>query len=407
MENKLDSRITWLIAFCLGAFSCVTRLSIAVGSILQGIAVLCGVILLWRQRNSVQLNKETKGYMAAAGIFFLCTLPSALFAGHAEEGLGQFLDMWVWRYMIFLLIVLFVRKRTYLTNMLFAFLLFFGADSLLTFIQVYILHLTDRGWGFGSNMLAIAGIMCMVLPLCFVVLFDQRFDRKLKYASVWTMLSIFVGLLSNKSRAAWLTCLITTPVVTGKYIRDNIKYLAVVGAIMIGFCGFFFANPSYISRFKSVTNTTTNTSNTDRLQMWQGCLTMYKNHPVIGVGLGRFKPEYKEYAKSHPEIVRTYSHAHNNFMHLLAETGTIGIAGYLIFIFYSLVHSLRSWLKSKSPYDLLIFTTILSFMCLFGQVEYIIDNSSAVRLFWFLFAIMLQMKTIKQGKNQKEESGRS
>lgn len=156
-----------------------------------------------------------------------------------------------------------------------------------------------------------------------------------------------------------------------------------------------------------MTNTTTNTSNTDRLQMWQGCLTMYKNHPVIGVGLGRFKPEYKEYAKSHPEIVRTYSHAHNNFMHLLAETGTIGIAGYLIFIFYSLVHSLRSWLKSKSPYDLLIFTTILSFMCLFGQVEYIIDNSSAVRLFWFLFAIMLQMKTIEQEKNQKEESGRS
>lgn len=81
--------------------------------------------------------------------------------------------------------------------MLFAFLLFFGADSLLTFIQVYILHLTDRGWGFGSNMLAIAGIMCMVLPLCFVVLFDQRFDRKLKYASVWTMLSIL-----------WVYCLI-------------------------------------------------------------------------------------------------------------------------------------------------------------------------------------------------------
>ena len=46
-------------------------------------------------------------------------------------------------------------------------------------------------------------------------------------------------------------------------------------------------------------------------------------------------------------------------------------------------------------------------MCLFGQVEYIIDNSSAVRLFWFLFAIMLQMKTIEQEKNQKEESGRS
>lgn len=52
-------------------------------------------------------------------------------------------------------------------------------------------------------------------------------------------------------------------------------------------------------------------------------------------------------------------------MHLLAETGTIGIAGYLIFIFYSLVHSLRSWLKSKSPYDLLILQQY-SVLCAFS-----------------------------------------
>jgi hypothetical protein len=31
-------------------------------------------------------------------------------------------------------------------------------------------------------------------------------------------------------------------------------------------------------------------------------------------------------------------------------------------------------------------------MGLFGQIEYIIDNSSAVRIFWFLLAVLLQMK---------------
>lgn len=120
---------------------------------------------------------------------------------------------------------------------------------------------------------------------------------------------------------------------------------------------------------------------------------MYKAHPVTGVGLNGFKPGYKVYAKSHPEIKHTFSHAHNNFMHLLVETGTPGALGYVCFVFYFLITSGRNWLKDKNPYDLIIFTSFLGFMLLFGQVEYIIDNSSAIRLFWFVIAIMLQLKS--------------
>ena len=89
-------------------------------------------------------------------------------------------------------------------------------------------------------------------------------------------------------------------------------------------------------------------------------------------------------------------HAHNSYFQLLAETGVIGFAGLLLFVLYYLGNSLRNWFKEKQPYDLMFFTSFLSFFVLFAQVEHIVDNSAAVRMMWFLLAILLQMKALKQ-----------
>ena len=58
--------------------------------------------------------------------------------------------------------------------------------------------------------------------------------------------------------------------------------------------------------------------------------------------------------------------------------------------------SFRRWKKDKNPYDLLILTTVLSYICIFGQVEYTMDLSSGVRIFWFILAIMMQLKALSQ-----------
>ena len=92
-------------------------------------------------------------------------------------------------------------------------------------------------------------------------------------------------------------------------------------------------------------------------------------------------------------------HAHNSYFQLLAETGVIGFAGLVLFVLYYLGNSLRNWFREKQPYDLMFFTSFLSFFVLFAQVEHIVDNSAAVRMMWFLLAILLQMKALKQNGN--------
>ena len=84
----------------------------------------------------------------------------------------------------------------------------------------------------------------------------------------------------------------------------------------------------------------------------------------------------------------------NNFFHLLAETGIIGFLGLLYWLSYFLCASLKAYHKKKNPYDLLIFTTVLSYVVLFGQVEYTLDMSANMRIFWFLLGCLLQLKVI-------------
>ena len=120
---------------------------------------------------------------------------------------------------------------------------------------------------------------------------------------------------------------------------------------------------------------------------------MFKKAPVNGVGLGNWEQEY--IAQGYRDLQKTKGrlpHAHNNFFQILAETGLIGTMGFLYFTFYFLYHSFRNWRLKSNPYDFLIFTTVLSMVVLFGSTHLTFALASVVRTFWFLLAVLLQLK---------------
>jgi O-antigen ligase len=80
----------------------------------------------------------------------------------------------------------------------------------------------------------------------------------------------------------------------------------------------------------------------ERLAHWQAAFYMASDHPLIGVGLGNYEVAYPEYGL--PSWPRALGHAHNDYLNTLAETGIIGLAGYLVgwaFIVYWTLESLR------------------------------------------------------------------
>ena len=290
-ESKLLKYLTVFTTLAI----CAMRPATAVGELAMGIALLLGIFLWYSNKKAFSiLDEEIKGYMKAYGVFVLVTIPSILVSDSLVTSIKDFFGLWIWRYVVFVIIAVFIKRREYLVNMLAAFLAVSSVECLFTLLEVLNHIRTDgRGWGFGGNPLIIAGVMCMLLPVVVVILMDPGFEKKLKKISVFAVISILVGLLCNKSRGAWLTELIVIPVATYRYVKKNKFYLAVMLAVFFGIAGFMVSSPQYVQRVQSITNITTDRSNADRIWVWRSALDMLREHPATGVGVGRFEVRYQ------------------------------------------------------------------------------------------------------------------
>ena len=91
-----------------------------------------------------------------------------------------------------------------------------------------------------------------------------------------------------------------------------------------------------------------------------------------------------------------HAHAHNNFLQVTAETGVVGLAGFVYFCGYVLFTSLKNYRKHHNPCDKLIFIAFLSNVVLMGLFDVTFFMSPGMTFMTFLIAVFLQMKTTKK-----------
>ncbi len=76
-------------------------------------------------------------------------------------------------------------------------------------------------------------------------------------------------------------------------------------------------------------------STAERLAHWIAGLRMYAAHPLLGVGIGNYPDAYASYYVT--IFVNSLGQAHNYYINIAAETGTIGLVVYLCFVLSLLV----------------------------------------------------------------------
>ena len=383
-------RLESWIAIMITLMACFTRLSMAAGQVFYVIAILLSIFYIWKHRHDLYVPSYVKKYSKTFALMLLSLLPSAVLTNNIAVGLPEFINVWLWRIPVFFVIALCIRDKKTLFTMLAVFFVDFGIDNLVAFYQ-HVSGMTDRGWGFGSSVLTISGLMVMLVPIFCVILLDSAFPNYVKVSALWALGCVGFGMYGNQSRGSWLFSMIMVPIVSLPYILKRFIYVVVVLAALGGVVWGFSTQPQYVARFESITNTTTDGSNLGRFDVWTSSINMFKDHPVTGVGIGQWRTIYEASYRLPTENQHLY-HAHNNFIQLLGEVGLLGLLGVLIFYGSIVVDNFVVWFKNRDPYSLCAMIAVICYVFVFGQVEYTLDNSSGIRIMYFMLATMLQLR---------------
>lgn len=387
---EYNFRVKKLMAVCIAIALCFQRLSMAMGSIFWGIAIACFLFLLYKSYKAGDLCARVRifrNYYKVIALLLLCFIPCVVFSVDIKTSFKAFAEMWIYRLMPFFMVTLFIHNKQWLKTIVVAFVIATCIDCLVAAYQVYGMH-AFRGWGFGGHTLNLASLLCIMVPMYAVVVFDDIFSEKLKNICKVALICCVIGLIAGKSRGAWLTLAITLPLVSCYYIVQSKKALAICLIIVLAIGAGFASSKQYKKRLLSIGNTTTDVSNADRIRVWQSCFKMISDYPITGVGLGNFK---KVYNKGHYRLkttVQDLPHSHNNYLQLWSEGGTIGFFGFMTMTLFILFSNLKMWLKTKIPYYLMIWGAWLGFM-IFGMFDLIIDHSAITKTWWFLLGALL------------------
>ena len=244
----------------------------------------------------------------------------------------------------------------------------------------------------------------MLLSLSISILFrnwklsNSRLEKRI--LEVCFLLSAFV-LLWNQSRSIWIAILLlvffskefqnfferfwrNTDLDTAKTqnVSKKIYQIGIV-ILLLSTLGFVFyksfsQNPLLERAISSLTKT--KTTENQRYFIFRETISMIKNHPFLGVGIGNFPNAHWEYSEKeisknqdlfYEWVITPRGHAHNDFLHVWSIGGIGALFSYLLFWF--LVLHYRQTRVEQTSHKIVWILFLASFsQCFFQDDEVIL-----------------------------------
>ncbi|RFU69552.1 O-antigen ligase family protein [Peribacillus saganii] len=117
---------------------------------------------------------------------------------------------------------------------------------------------------------------------------------------------------------------------------------------------------------------TTNRAVVSRITLWKTGWVMFKDNPILGVGMGNYYVRYKDFVEKYPELDighEAYS-VHNSYLKVAAETGIIGILSFLSFYIVYFLYLARLYFKQN------LIGQVIAAGVFVGSVTFMVQNLS-------------------------------
>jgi O-antigen ligase len=248
----------------------------------------------------------------------------------------------------------------------------------------WLYHRCARARGFFSIYMTFAGVLTLVLLLGLpLVIHARRMAR-------WLLLPWLIalaGFAATYTRGAWLGFAAGVGMLLPMIRRG--RWLLVVGLVIVGLV-VFAGSQTFRQRLLTMADPDDPTFR-ERTFMWRSGLTMWKEHPWLGIGPGGVKREYASYAL--PEAVKKRTgHVHNTPLQILVERGILGLAAWLTIwaVFYARTIRLLRRLPSGAQLERALVVGSLAAITGFligGLSEYNFGDSEVVMVAWAIMAL--------------------
>jgi O-antigen ligase len=184
------------------------------------------------------------------------------------------------------------------------------------------------GWYHAHN--TAGGVYAVAVVLALALLQEPKVSPNQKIFR-WVLLACCLsGLLVTYSRGAYIAF------VAGAAIILPLRKLSTVfkaALLVVVPAGLILAMSSSLVRRLDSTLDTTDPHATDRFAIWSRAWGDFADSPFIGMGYGRFNDLIAQYwgikgivwVATKAEIINDDTHAHNSYLHFLAEGGLVGL----------------------------------------------------------------------------------
>lgn len=210
-----------------------------------------------------------------------------------------------------------------------------------------------QGTGFLSGPMPFAGQMQIIGLLSLGLLltgsyrsFSKPFHNKYFFA-VLTAANLS-GLVFAGERSAWLGGLCGIMV-----LAAIISFKTFWRTALVLFVAAFISwqtVPLVHTRVESMLSGQQDTSTRVRLHIWKEAISLWQDHPITGVGFMSF-PRLHIPEAIVPGVSKDLNHAHSNFLHFLATTGTVGVLAFAWLCAAILLSLTKGYIKARKEDD--------------------------------------------------------
>lgn len=210
---------------------------------------------------------------------------------------------------------------------------------------------------------------------------------------------ILGAVMISGMRAGWLSMLIVLLTYLllmfqreNRELRRTMLTVPVLAVLVLALS--YLASPLFQQRLeltRSVAEGTTaaiDYATSERMPIFATALSMYRHHPINGVGVRAFPEAYMRYAGADDiHIAKSggvsgATHAHNVVLEVMADTGTIGLAGLLL----GFILAVRAWRAEPPAQRQDAFPAVLALVLVLFPLNshFAIYGTYTSSLIWFL-----------------------